>query len=139
MRRRRTPLQFSSPEQFPPFTMRDYFKSKFDYQWDMSGGWRFIVVPGSMSLNQQKLIPREQTPKQLPGNPRHALALAHKIYKTVFYLMEAGKSLLFAMDHRTGTVRIGGVFAALCRYGGQKLRDLKRRMAETVFQTPAVR
>ena len=97
-------MQFPSPEHFPPFTMRDYFKSKFDYQWDMSGGWRFIVVRGSMSLNQQKLIPREQTPKQLPGNPRHALALAHKIYKTVLYLMEAGKSLLFAMDRCTGTV-----------------------------------
>lgn len=84
-------MHFPSPEQFPPFTMQDYFKSKFDYQWDMSGGRRFIVVPGNMSLNQQKLIPREQTPKQLPGNPRRAPALAHKIYKTVFHLMEAGK------------------------------------------------
>ena len=53
--------------------------------------------------------------------------------------MEAGKSLLFAMDHCTGTVWIGGVFAALCRYGGQTLWDLTRRTAETVLQTSAVR
>jgi hypothetical protein len=114
--------------------MRDYFKSKFDYQWDKSGGWRFIFVLGSMSLKQQKLIPREQTPKQLPGNPRHALALAHKIYKTVFYLMEAGEVAAVGHGPRTGTVRIGGEFAVLCRY-----RDIGGRTAETVLVTATVR
>jgi hypothetical protein len=123
----RTPLHFPSPKQFPPFTMRDYFKSKFDYQWDTSGGWRFIAVPGSMSLNQQKLIPREQTPKQLPGNPRRALALAHKIYKTVFYLMEAGK--VAAVCHWTTS-------AALCRYRGKTCWDRDSRTARNVFRTP---
>jgi hypothetical protein len=55
------PLAFSIPQTFPPFTMRDYSKSKFDYHRDKSGGWRFIAVPRNVSLNQQKLIPREQT------------------------------------------------------------------------------
>jgi hypothetical protein len=62
------PLTFSIPQAVPPFTMRDYSKSKFDYRRDKSGGWRFIAVPGNISLKQQKLIPREKTRKQLPGN-----------------------------------------------------------------------
>jgi hypothetical protein len=73
-----------------PLTMWDYFKSKFDYHWDTSGGWRFIAAPGNISFNQQKLIPREQTPKQLPGYPRRTPTLAHEIYKTVFRLMDTG-------------------------------------------------
>jgi hypothetical protein len=79
--------------------MRDYFKSKFDYHWDMSGGWRFIAAPENISLNQQKLIPREQTPKQLPGNPRCTPTLAHTIYETIFHLMATGESLLRVTDY----------------------------------------
>lgn len=85
------PLAFSIPQTVPPFTMWDYSKSKFDYHRDKSGGWRFIAVPGNISLNQQKLIPGEQTRKQLPGNPRRTMTLEHKIYKTVFHLMDVGK------------------------------------------------
>jgi hypothetical protein len=69
--------------------MRDYSKSKFDYRRDKSGGWRFIAAPGTIS--RKKLIPREQTRKQLPGNPRRTITLEHKIYKTVFHLMDVGK------------------------------------------------
>jgi hypothetical protein len=68
--------------------MRDYFKSKFDYHWDMSGGWRFIAAPGNISFNQQKLIPWEQTPKQLPGNPRRMMTLAREVCGTVFQLTD---------------------------------------------------